>query len=304
MPVFGTIVQVEIAGADAATAGRAMDGLESLYRELDVDWRSFGPGELGRVNAELAAGRSVQLSPGLQHLVERSLEVRELSDGLFDPRVGPLVTLWGFQDMANRDPREPPDAAEVARTRSRAIDAARLHLEGNRLWSDAPVQLELAGVAKGSALAAGAKLLRSEGIANALIVAGGDVIAIGARGQRAWRIGVRDPLKAGVIGTIDLAPGEAALSSGDYERRFEAHGDTYHHIIDPRTGRPTRGTAGTTVISRDAELGNAAATALMVGGPERFRQLTERLGVQCALLVASDGRILTTPCMQRRLQWL
>lgn len=302
IPVFGTIVQVEIAGTDGATGERALDSLEALYRELDVEWRSFGPGDLGRVNDLLAAGQPAELSPRLRPLVERSLAIRELSGGLFDPRVGPLVELWGFQDMAHRDPPAPPGDAAVASTRAAAIEAAGLHLAGGRLWSDAPVRLDLAGIAKGSALVAGARLLRSQGVASGLIVAGGDVIAIGKRGDRRWRIGVRNPLGKDVLGTIELEPGEAALSSGDYERSFEAGGAKFHHIIDPRTGRPTLGTAGATVLSTDAELGNAAATTLMVAGPEKFAEISARLGIDCALLVASDGRLVMTPCMAGRLK--
>jgi thiamine biosynthesis lipoprotein len=115
-------------------------------------------------------------------------------------------------------------------------------------------------------------------------------------------VGVRDPRSSGVLGTIDLEPGEAALSSGDYERRYESGGEVFHHIIDPRTGRPSRGAAGTTVVSADPVLGNAAATALMVAGPDRFEEIARRLGVDCALLVAPDGRRLATPCMARRLR--
>jgi thiamine biosynthesis lipoprotein len=115
-------------------------------------------------------------------------------------------------------------------------------------------------------------------------------------------VGVRDPLGPGILGRIDLADGEAAVSSGTYERNFRAAGRFYHHIIDPRTGRPARGAAGTTVIGRDVELANAAATTLLVGGPEAFEDLARRLGIDCALLVTEDGRRLTTPCMAERLR--
>ena len=97
--------------------------------------------------------------------------------------------------------------------------------------------------------------------------------------------GVRDPRGPGILGTVDLAPGETIASSGGYEHRFEAGGKKFHHILDPRTGEPARGTAGTTVISRDAELADAAATALMVAGPARFAEIARRMGVDTALLV-------------------
>src|SRR5262245_41949657 len=85
VPVFGTLVRVDVAGADEATAESAFAALDALYARLDRDWRSFGDGELGRVNALLAAGRPAELSPELARLVARSLEIRDASGGLFDP---------------------------------------------------------------------------------------------------------------------------------------------------------------------------------------------------------------------------
>lgn len=302
MPVFGTVVRVEVADADAATSDAALDQLQALYRRIDVDWRAFGPGELGRANARLAAGETVSLSPELARLVARGLDIRERSGGLFDPRVGPLVRLWGFDDLAHRTPTAVPDDAAIDTTRAVALGAAALHLDGLRLSTAAPVTLDLAGVAKGSALAAGAAVLRAAGVDHALIVAGGDVLALGSRGRRPWRVGVRDPLGPGILGYLDLSDGEAAVSSGTYERYLEVDGQRYHHIIDPRTGRPARGAAGSTVVGHDPELANAAATTLLVGGPDAFDDLTRRLDLDCALLVAADGRRLMTPCMRRRLR--
>lgn len=302
MPVFGTLVRVEIAGGDPAAAQAALDQLEALYRRLDVDWRAFGPGELGRVNARLAAGQAATLSPELARMVARSLEIRERSGGLFDPRVGPLLHLWGLDDLAHRTPATIPDDASIDALRATALGAAELRLDGLQLSTTAAVTLDLASVAKGSALVAGAAALRAAGIRDALIVAGGDVLALGSRGQRPWRVGVRDPLGPGLLGHVDLADGEAAVSSGTYERHFDAGGRRFHHIIDPRNGRPAQGAAGSTVIGSDPELANAAATTLLVGGPEDFDDLTRRLGLRCALLVATDGRRLLTPCMQQRLR--
>lgn len=302
LPAFGTIVQVDIAGVDADTAAGAAAEIETLYQRLDRDWRSFGPGELGQVNDRLAAGRPAVLSDELRHVVARSLEVRTRSGGLFDPRIGSLIQLWGFSDMARVTPESPPDDAAIDAARTTAIEAAVLELDGNTLSSTAPVRLELAGIAKGSALMAGAAALRRRGVTNALIVAGGDVIALGRHKDRPWRVGVRDPLAPGIIGVVELDDGEAALSSGNYERRFESRGETFHHLLDPRTGRPARGAAGATVVARDADLANAAAATLLIGGPAGFADLTRRLGVDCALLVAENGERLLTPCMRERLR--
>lgn len=300
-PMFGTMAEVRILGDDAQLASQALDQIETLYIGFDRDWRAFGGGELGRVNAALRAGHSAPLSAELARLVQRSLQMHELSDGLFDPRIGPLVALWGFDDIMRERPQRAPEQAVIAALREQALHEASLHLDGERLSSDAPVALDLNGIAEGAALRAGAELLAGLGIEHALIDTGGDLIALGRHGNRPWRAGIRNPTGPGLIATVDLEPGESIASSGSYERRFGPAGE-HHHILDPRTGQPSRGSAGTTVIARDPELADAAATTLMVAGPERFFDLAARMGVTLALLVTADGARLVTPAMAKRLQ--
>jgi thiamine biosynthesis lipoprotein len=302
IPMFGTVAQVEILETDPQRAEVALDRIEALYLEFDRDWRSFGDGELGRVNAQLRAGRQASLSPPLARLVRRSLEFQASSAGLFDPRVGPLVDIWGFTDMAQTTPQDAPDDAAIARLRSQSLGDAVLHLEGGSVRSEAPVALDLNGLAEGAALRAGADLLAGLGVTDALIDTGGDLLALGRNGARPWRVGIRDPRGNGILATVELEAGEAVASSGSYERRFGPAGE-YHHILDPRTGRPSTGSRGATVISRDPELADAAATALMIAGPERFDETARRMDVALALLVPAQGETLTTPGMRARLQW-
>ena len=298
---FGTITTVQLIEPDAGRRERAHAAVEARFRELERDWRSFGPGELGQVNARLARGERARLSPPLQALVARSLEIKERSGGLFDPRVGSLVALWGFQDLGEKTPDTAPDAATIDALRTASIARAELRLDGEELVTTAPVTLELAGIAKGAALTAGRETLIAAGIKAALITIGGDVIALGQHGSRPWRVGVKDPRGAGTLGAIDLADGEAALSSGNYERQFPTPTGRAHHIIDPRTGRPTTGVAGVTVVSHDAALANAAAVALMVGEVADLERLATTLGIGTALQVSVDGSLMQTGAMQRRL---
>ncbi len=298
---FGTITTVQLIEPDASRRARAHAAIEARYRELERDWRSFGPGELGRVNARLAHGERARLSPALRALVVRSLEIKERSGGFFDPRVGGLVALWGFHDLGEKTPVTPPDPAAVDELRDASINRAELRVEGDDLVTTAPVTLELAGIAKGAALNVGRKTLIDAGIKAALVTIGGDVIALGLHGSRPWRVGVQDPRGSGTLGTIELADGEAALSSGNYERQFATPDGRAHHILDPRTGRPTTGAAGVTVIAGDAALANAAAVALMVGGTEEFERLSAALQIESALLVAEDGGVVRSDDMAGRL---
>lgn len=297
---LGTLITVEIHGVDDARAEQALERLEEYFQAVQRDWYAFGDGELGTLNAALSKGEPGSMSPELANLTRRSLKIRELSDGLFDPTIGMLIELWGFDD-ADDLPASPPDD-DAIRTWLERNAVANVRLKGRVISADHPVKLSFGAIAKGTALNGSVALLEELGIENALVSAGGDLKVLGRHGERQWRIGIRDPHSPGLLGSISLAPGEAIVTSGNYERFYEHAGRVYHHLLDPATGRPVTHTAGVTVLHENAELADAAATALMVGGAQRFERIATRMGIVDALLVTSDGDIVMTPAMAARIR--
>ena len=105
-----------------------------------------------------------------------------------------------------------------------------------------------------------------------------------------------------MIGIIELGSHEAAFTSGDYERFFEYAGQRMHHLLDPKTGRPATHTQALTVLANDPVLADAAATALFIAGPERWRGIAENLGISEVLRIDADGTIEMTAAMSARIQ--
>lgn len=300
-PALGTLVTIEVHHPDANEAMRAAAAAADYLGRIGDDWYAWGDGELGRINARLARGEPAEVTPELAALIGRALIIRDRSDGYFDPTIGLLIEAWGFDD-ATAPPQAAPDEAWLAAWRASADGRAGLQVNAGIVSAPVPVKLALGGIAKGTALAGAVRLMREYGISNALVEAGGDLQVVGTKGGRRWRIGIRDPRAPGVLGVVELESGESILSSGDYERYFEAAGHRYHHLLEPQSGLPVAHTAGVTVIHPDPELADAAATALMAAGPERFEALAERLGIGIALLVTPDGKVLSTAAMRQRLQ--
>ena len=147
-------------------------------------------------------------------------------------------------------------------------------------------------------------------MANALINIGGNVMALGKKGDQPWRIGIQHPRMPAPLATLPLYDGEAVGTSGDYQRYFELEGERYAHLLDPRTGQPARGTQSLTILITPREgAGPGAGTlsdapskpAYLVG--EHWREHTRRFGIEHVLRVAADGRVEVTRALRARLQF-
>jgi thiamine biosynthesis lipoprotein len=296
---MGTLVEVTVFDFPRDEAQAAILDVESLFRDLQQRWDPWGDGELARLNAGLAAGATVEPSPELGALLARAAELDRLSGGLFEPSIGGLIRLWGF-NTDDTVPSAPPPPAEIAAALARITPLPELIAQDGRLRSAGDMAVDLGGFAKGAAVDLAIGLLRDRGIRDAIVNAGGDLRAIGRHGDRDWRIGVRAPRGEGILAAIEISADESEFTSGDYERYFMLDGRRYHHILDPRDGYPTQDTASVTVLGVEAAAADAAATALVVAGPEHWPAVAAALGVDRVMLVDAEGGIHLTPAMQDR----
>ncbi len=283
--------------------GRAdADLVFDTFRSVDArmsEWKPTSP--LSAVNRSAGRPEAVLVPQDLRAVVRRGMEIGALTDGAFDIT---WAALWGLWDFKAAEPRVPPEdeiRRRVERVDFRAVeidDAAgtiRLPREG--------MLIGLGGIAKGYALDQAAAALRTAGARDFLLSAGGQVYAAGANETRPWRIGIRDPRGTSddYFALVELRD-ESLSTSGDYERYFIIDGVRYHHILDPRTGHPSRGVWSATVLSADATLADALSTALMILDPQRGLALVERLDGVEALLVDDQGQFHASRGFESRLK--
>ncbi len=300
---FGTLVSLSFYGLDEEAASRATAAAMEDFRYMHFAWHPYEPGPLGRVNGLLPLQGWFTYPPSLRPLLLRARELSRASGGLFNPAMGELVMLWGFHE----DPRPegpPPDPEAVVAWVAAAPSLEDVELRGLEMRSRNPrLRLDFGGFAKGYGVDRVIEHLRELGVENAIVNAGGDLRAIGSKGGEPWAVGIRDPRGPGVLARITVSGDESVFTSGDYERFFEYDGRRYHHILDPRSGYPARGLASVTVVASEGALADAAATALMVAGPEAWPRVARAMGVDQVMVVEEGGGIQLTPAMVRRLQW-
>lgn len=281
---MGTFFEIQLRAPDAPEAREAID---AAFTEIDrveallSEWRETS--EISAVNAR-AGVEPVAVGEDLLAVVRRAGEISVATGGAFDITFAACGGLWSF-----REPRVPTDAE---------LDACLPRVGWRRVVADPAtrtlflpepgMRIGIAGIGKGYGVDRAAAILEARGFRDWLVDGGGDIRLSSSDPSRPWRIGIAHPRERGrLFGAIERTSG-AVVTSGDYEAWFERDGVRYHHILDPRTGRPARGAAGVTVIAPDATTADALATGLFVMGPERGMRLAERLDGVAALFLDSD----------------
>lgn len=303
--VFGTRVELTLVGLPETEAHQRINEVFELFADLHAQLHAWQPSELTRLNAAIAERRPFRASARLAAMLREARELTVASGGLFDPGIGRLIGLWGFQrsELSGRPPGTDSMAAAVAASRPSLADLD-IATDGTVTSRNPAVAVDLGGYAKGWALDEAAALLRRHGVRDALIDVGGNLLALGRRGDRPWRVGVRNPRKPGVLATIDLLDGEAIGTSGDYYRAYLTDGVRYAHILDPRSGEPARASQAATVLigpGRGAgALSDGASKPLFILGPQGALAAAKAMGVDRALIVDARGEVWLSPAMAAR----
>ncbi len=318
--VFGTLVEVTVYGAEEARAKQGITNVMHEFQRLHDLLHAWKPSELSELNHAIARGESKAVSPELAAMLQDAASVSAQSEGAFNPAIGGLIQAWGFQadDFKAVLPDEQKIAAwvKVNPQMSDLSFSSKCSLtpipspsgRGEQCVSsrNRAVQLDLGGYAKGYALDRAAVILKQQGIHNALINIGGNVLALGAHGKRPWRVGIQHPRKPGALATLELRDGEAVGTSGDYQRYFEVNGQRYCHLIDPRSGQSAQGVQAVTIITQGAHAGlssDASSKPVFISGVAGWREAAAKMQLENALLIDVQGIVHLTPAMQKRLEF-
>jgi thiamine biosynthesis lipoprotein len=295
-PLLGTFVVISAYGPDRPTLNSAISEAFGEVRRVDsIMSLHRADSELASVNAH-AAERAQSVSPELFRVIDKALEIAQETQGSFDPTVAPLVDRWGFLWKQYRLP-----SAEELAPLLESVDYRLLKLDREQrtvTFLRHSVALDLNGIAKGFAVDVAVDKLRSFGISNAMVRAGGDLRVIGAPpGQNAWTVQIEDPKKRGERRSLFLRD-TAISTSGSYENHFEVGGQRYSHILNPRTGMPVQGIASCTVIAPTCMESDAWATALFVHGPEKsLKKFRHRFAFE---FVLESGEVLSSSTHDRK----
>jgi thiamine biosynthesis lipoprotein len=288
--------------SDEPAAKRTFDEVFAEFTRLETFMSTWIPeSEVSRVNRE-AGVRPVAVSAEVREVLKTARQMSEWTGGKFDVTFGALSGLWKFdhdQDNTIPDMREVQRRLPLVDYRAIQIDDAA----GTVFLARKGMSLHLGGIGKGYAIDRAAAIFRGRGLRDFMIQSGGDMYVAGENDERPWRLGIQDPRGGAAtrsFAELDLSDGTFS-TSGDYERAFLKNGRRYHHILDPATGEPARGSRSVTIVSTRAVLADGLSTGVFILGPDAGMALIERLPDVEGVIVSDKNEVLISSGLRNKL---
>ena len=223
------------------------------------------------------SGSWFDASPELYEVVNLAADLHQRSRGLFDPAVLDALEEVGYtRTIEDLRRYGAPGAAQVlAKPRAMRFSSLRLDAERRRIRLPEGMRIDLGGIAKGWIAGKAAAILARWSPACA-VDAGGDAYMIGLpSGETYWRVALEDPRDpARTLAILKLSPGAVATSAVT-KRRWKQGEQERHHLIDPRTQRPSQSDwLSVTVIAPSAAEAEVYAKSILIGGTRESNRLS------------------------------
>ncbi len=259
--------------------------------------------ELSQVTGK--AGDTLDIHPEVEGVLSSALDMARASHGTFDMTLHDLKMLWHLGDGQNG--HVPSDSALdsllAENPTYKSVDGTALVppltlLSQHRaLLHRSHARLDLGGIAKGYIVDRLHHLLDSLGCPTHLIQAGGEIRVSGSKsGNKPWMIAIRHPrIPDSTCGMLTSSKAISVSTSGDYERFFMQGGRRYHHIFDPRTGRPSTTSIAVTVVADSSLRTDALTKPLFILGPKRGAELARQYGAAAVWFRETDQGICAIP---------
>ena len=299
---MGSALRLTAWTSDEVGAKSAFDEVFAEIARLEQLMSTWMPeSDVSRVNRS-AGMAPVKVRAEVLDVLRTARQVSDWTDGKFDVTFGVLSGLWKFDHDQDG---VAPDMREVRR-RLPLIDYRAIQLDdtaGTVFLARKGMSIHLGGIGKGYAVDRAAALLRQRGIRDFMIQSGGDIYVGGTKHNRPWRLGIQDPRGSPnhVFAELDLSDGTFS-TSGDYERSFIKDGRRYHHILDPDTGQPARGTRSVTIVTNRAVIADGLSTGVFILGPDAGMKLIERLADVEGVIVSDRNEVLVSSGLRDKLR--
>lgn len=306
--IMDTFIKIKVIAKDEEEAkdavGEAFKEFKRIElltnRHVEEGRPEYEKSEIIKIN-KAAAVKPVKVDKDVFEMIQLAQEYTEATGGAFEITIGPVMDLWDFGGGNTTVPDE--KKLEEALTLIGSDNIVLNEEDTTVFLTKKDMSLDLGAIAKGYSAQKATQVLKEQGIERAIINAGGNISVLGEKEKgKPWKIGVQDPRsKEEVIAILD-ATDQVIVTSGDYQRYFEANDKRYHHIIDPRTAMPARGLLSVTVIAEDSTIADILSTSFFVMGLDESLDYLEKHPDILAFFITDEKKIISSAALEKILE--
>ena len=208
-----------------------------------------------------AAVAPVKVDQELFNLIARAIKISKLTQGAFDISYASMDRIWKFDGSVMEMPSEEAIKQSVAKVGYQNIVLNQEN--GTVFLKNEGMKIGFGAIGKGYAADMAKALLMKNGVDSGIINASGDLNAWGTQPDgKDWMVAIVNPLNKEKVFSWLPVKDQAVVTSGNYEKFVILNGERYTHIIDPRTGYPSKGVRSATIFTANVELADALATSI------------------------------------------
>lgn len=284
--LFDTVIKIDIYDA---IDDDVLKGCEDLCKKYDTMFSNkIEDSEISKINH--AGGNPVEVSKETITLIKKGIYYSELSNGVFDITIAPVSDLWDFK---SEEPAVPtPDAIAGAVSH---VNYNNIIIKDNTVrLTDPNAGIDVGAIAKGYIADRLKDYLKNQGVKHAMINLGGNVLAMGNKLDGSdYNIGIQKPFdETGAPITSVKISSKSVVTSGIYQRYFEADGKLYHHILNPSTGYPCENNLNSvTIITNSSLTADALSTTCFLLGYDKGMKLINQLDNVDAIFITNDNKL-------------
>lgn len=270
---------------------------EELWREMNRVNSSLSMFNQSSVISRINNNESDSADYLFCRMFQLAKEVYQVSGGLYDITVTPLVNAWGFGFKNETF----PDSARID-SLCLLVGMENIVLKDGKVIKQLPgIQMDASSIAKGLGVDLAAEYLEAKGVVNYMVEIGGEVRVKGeSNKKRAWRVGIDRPKDDVTAQNRELQmilqlDAGALATSGNYRNFYMHEGKKYAHTINPLTGYPIQTEVlSVSVYASSCMKADAYATAFMAMGLKKAREVIMATSdLEGCLIYEEEGTLKT-----------
>ena len=288
--LMGCDFSISVVQKDSALAQNDIQVAVNEMRRIEKLISSWDSASQTSLINKHAGIKPIKVDLELFALIERAINLSQLTDGAFDISYASMDRIWKFDGSMKEFPSEIKIKKSIKKVGFQNIMLDRENL--TVFLTKKGMKIGFGAIGKGYAADKAKQLLIKKGVKAGIVNASGDMVCWGKKSEnKNWEIAITNPFdKNKAFATLPLN-NQAVVTSGNYEKFIKFEGKRYTHIINPKTGYPAEGIVSVTVFAPNTELADALATSIFVLGKEvgmdRINQLPK---IEC-IIIDDKGNI-------------